>query len=223
MSHIGNVPVFFDESTGEVSIDQDELEGLVGSFGGGRGVDRRVNRLSRRLGRLQDKQAQGNVDAMGYAQGESPADIYSAAAAAGLITENQINGLGSVALVASGTGALTDTINRTMWAKSIVLDSDSPEDILVTGITVAGIPIHIGSKGTPLAVFEKDSTRFGISFGRRMAMTGQSFEVDLSNLDAGAAHTVTGGLVADELDPYVYNRWIQMSLLQAIQATGPGF
>jgi hypothetical protein len=155
----------------------------------------------------------------------APADVYQAAAASGMISENQFNGLGSTTLAASGTGTLSDTINRNLWGKSLVLNSDAPAQVLVTGITVAGLPVNIGALGAPLSMFSHDSTRFGISFGRRLALTGQTFLVNVTNIDTGSAHQVAGGIIADELNPYAMQKWMETMLLQAASNgfNGPGY
>lgn len=235
---IGTVPVYADES-GEVyvdpedvgAMDDEEEAGVVWPFG----RQARLSRIDRRIARLESRRAAlmgpGVAPAAAPAPAEepimeaAPADIYQAAAAAGMIQENQYNGLGSVAIAASGVGFLQDTINRNLWGKSLVLDSDSPASMLVTSITVAGLPVNVGAQGTPLAMFEKDSTRFGISFGRRLALTGQTFRVDLQNIDAGSAHNALGGIIADELNPYAMQRWMEHMLLTAATHgfVGPGF
>jgi hypothetical protein len=237
---IGSVPLYEDFDTGEVFVDPDDAEESteVGAFGDRRRA-RRINRLDRRMSRLGDRYERlgGSVEEAPdyeYPQEKSmqaaPADVYQAAAASGMINENQYNGLGwiSIGAMAAGVptaGALQDTINRNLWGKSLVLDADSASQVIVTGISVAGLPVNVGAQGAPLSMFEKDSTRFGISFGRRLALTGQTFRVDLANIDAGSAHVVTGGIIADELNPYAMQRWMEIMLLQAAQTgfQGPGF
>ncbi|MCX7020723.1 MAG: hypothetical protein NTW26_00345 [bacterium] len=218
MNPIGSVPVYYDAQTGALSIDDEDVSGLVGGTRRQDRISRRINRLEGRAERLSSRQQQDTDVA--------PADVYQAAAARGMVTENQFNGLGSVNLVQGGTASLTDTCNRNMWIKSMVLDCTVPQDVLVTGISVAGLPINVGSKGAPISMFAKDSTRFGISFGRRLALTGQTVKVDFLHADAaGAADIVLGGLIVDELNPYAMQRWMEQMLLQAAVHgfEGPGF
>jgi len=234
---IGAVPVKLDEATGEVYVDPADVEemdyddeedesGLLWPFG----KKARLRRTSRKIDRLERRQARlappPQEEPMPN-QGAAPADVYQAAAAAGMIQENQYNGLGSVEIPASSTGYSDDTINRNLWGKSLVLDADVPAEVLVTGITVAGLPVNVGSKGTPLSMFASDSTRFGISFGRRLALTGQTFRVNLANIATGAPRTVSGGIIADELNPYAMQRWMEHMLLtaatQGFSAPGYGY
>jgi hypothetical protein len=211
-SEIGSVPLYLDDNTGEVFVDPEDVDetGIVWPWSREarmRRIDRRIDRNVGRRERLLSKENPMN---------DAPiADVYQAAAAAGMITENQFNGLGSATVAASGTGTLSDTINRNLWGKSLVLDSDDPAMVLVTAITVAGLPLNVGARGAPLSMFQHDSTRFGISFGRRLALTGQTFQVNLSNIDAGSGHTVSGGIIADELNPYAMQKYMETMLLHA--------
>lgn len=221
---IGNVPLYADEATGEVFVDpadaqvgaadEDEESGFLG-FGKKaklRRVEKRLGRLQHRREKLQSKLGSGE-DTMFDA---APADLYQLAAASGMVNENQYNGLGNVTVPKTGASALlTDTINRNLWGKSLVLDSDSPSSVLVTSITVAGLPINVGNKGTPLSMFATNSTRFGISFGRKLALTGQTVVVTLVNIDTAADHFGTGGIIADEMNPYAMQRWMEQMLLTA--------
>lgn len=150
------------------------------------------------------------------ANAPSVADVYQIASSQGLVQENQYNGIGSVSVALSSTGTLSDTFNRSIWAKSLVLDSpDGPGYLLVTAISIAGLPFNIGAKGTPLRMFNYDATRFGISFGRRMGLTGQTFSVSLSNIDNGGPHVATGGLVVDELNPWAQQKWMESTMINA--------
>jgi len=219
MSQIGSVPLYLDQATGEVYVDPNDVEsGAIGD----RFREHRAARLERRIGRLQNRQERlmsGGESTSDYA----PADLRQAAAQRGMVAENQYNGLGSIAIAASGTAFLSDQINRNLWGKSLVLNSDDVPSILVDQITVAGLPVHIGTLGTPLSMFQHDSTRFGISFGRKLALVGQTFRVDLSNIDAGGGHTVSGGIIADELNPYAMQAWMENMLLQAVVTEGFGY
>lgn len=222
---VGYLPAYAD-SAGQMFVDtQAALVGDVGDVGDiddsgrlglGRGA-RRAARIDRRIARLEARRARlgGGGGVAVVDDDESPADIYQAAAASGMLNENQYNGLGAVVLVASGTGNLSDVVNRNLWGKSMVLESDDPSAILVTGISIAGLPINVGSKGTPLSMFKHDSTRFGISFGRKLGLVGQTILVQLQNVDAGSGHTVSGGIICDELNPYAMQRWMEQMLLEA--------
>jgi hypothetical protein len=215
---IGSVPLYADDA-GAVYVDPDDVEG-VGALSPRRErrLSRRLDRLGRRSARISDRlyddeevEVQAAVQKM-----EEPADIYAAAAAGGMITENQYEGLGSATISAGGTGSLTDTVNRNIWVKSIVLDSDEAGVgfLLVTGITFAGLPLNVGSLGAPLRSFAHDSTRFGINFGRRLALTGQQIRITFSNVDS-SGHTVSGTCIGDELNPFAMQKWMEQMLLQA--------
>lgn len=146
-------------------------------------------------------------------------DIYSHAAAHGMLIEGQVNGLGVVMLPRRGDGGpgrgeLRDCINRNVWGKALVLDARDPASAVVTMITVAGLPVNVGNQGTPLSAFTSNSTSFGISFGRRLALTGQTIVVTLENYDT-AENMVTGGLLCDEMNPYAMQKWMEQMLLEA--------
>ena len=221
---IGSVPLYADEATGEVFVDpadasvgavdeDDDESGFIGlgKKARARRIEKRIARLQRRREKIADK-LEGEPTMFEAA----PADLYQLAAASGMVNENQYNGLGSVTVPKTGaTATLSDTINRNLWGKSLVLDSDSPASVLVTAITVAGLPINVGNKGTPLSMFATNSTRFGISFGRKLALTGQTVVVTLVNIDAANDHTVSGGIIADEMNPYAMQRWMEQMLLTA--------
>jgi hypothetical protein len=229
---IGSVPLYLDGTTGEVYVDPDDVGAYDEDDSGALFPfrrQRRLSRIDRRIQRLEGRRSALQAGEQSI-QDAPVADIYQAAAASGMVTENQYNGLGAVTVPAAvgavfGTGFLQDTINRNLWGKSLVLDSDDPPSVLVTAISVAGLPVNVGSQGTPLAMFASDSTRFGISFGRRLALTGQTFRVDLANIDTGGTHDVTGGIIADELNPYAMQRWMEHMLLSAaVQGfEGPGY
>jgi hypothetical protein len=221
---IGSVPLYADEATGEVFVDPADAQ--VGEAGDeeesgflGLGAKAKARRIEKRIARLQrrrDKVSSKLDGGEGTMFDAAPADLYQLAASSGMVNENQFNGLGSVVTPKTGVLAtLQDTINRNLWGKSLVLDSDAPAVILVTAITVAGLPINVGNQGTPLSMFATNSTRFGISFGRKLALTGQSVVVTLQNIDAANDHTVSGGIIADEMNPYAMQRWMEQMLLTA--------
>jgi len=237
MSVIGYAPMHLDDQTGEVWVNPNESVGSTDDDDGSDGVGRvywpfgrqaRLRRIGRRLDRLSARQERlaptEEIAEEAPVISESPADLYQAAAAQGMVQENQYNGLGFVTVPKGAPGAtatLSDTINRNLWGKSLVLDSDAPAVVLVTSITVAGLPINVGNKGTPLAMFATNSTRFGISFGRKLALVGQSVVVSLQNIDAGVDHIATGGIIADEMNPYAMQRlWEKMLLTAAVDYDG---
>lgn len=224
---IGQVPLYADEASGNVFVDSADVGAATGDDESGAywplgphrrerhlaNIERRIDRLQEREERVKGRMARH--EGSGMLHSVAPADLYQIAAASGMVQENQYDGLGSVSVAASGTNTLSDTINRNLWAKSLVLDSDSPSNILITSITVAGLPINVGSKGAPMSMFATNSTRYGISFGRKLALTGQTFAVNLANSDAGSAHIVSGGIIADELNPYAMQLWMEQMLLTA--------
>lgn len=151
---------------------------------------------------------------------QTGADSLASAKVAGLVTQNQYDGLGFVSMTASGgatpTGTLSDQINRTLWIRGIVLDSDSPGFVIVTAASVAGIPINVGSKGAPIRMWSHDSTRVSFEFAPRMAMVGQTVSVSVQNIDAAAGHSASGGLVADEINPFAFQRTMEAMLLAGL-------
>jgi len=235
MSMIGMVPLHLNDQTGEVWVNPAEVGDVEGAGDeSGRvywpfGKRAHERRLGRRIEHLSEREARLSPDTAQEAPvtpviSESPADLYQAAAAQGMVQENQYNGLGFVTCPLGFPGptvTLNDTINRNLWGKSLVLDSPTPAVIITTSITVAGLPINVGNKGTPLSMFATNSTRFGISFGRKLALVGQSVVVSLQNIDAGADHLATGGIIADEMNPYAMQRlWEKMLLSAAVDYDG---
>jgi hypothetical protein len=215
---------YIDTATGEVFADSGVGDVDSGAaFGRGRSA-----RLARRASRARGRAAK--YEAMLADADESDADLempaaranlvesYRLAGAANLVQENQFDGLGFTTIAASGTGNLTDTLNRTFWAKSVILDSDDPSSIIVTGITVAGLPVNVGSQGIPLSLWSRDSTRFMQVIGRRPINVGQQFRINLQNIDAGSGHTVSGGLIGDELSPYMAQQALEKVLIDAALA-----
>jgi hypothetical protein len=150
-------------------------------------------------------------------------DMYQAASAAGMVTENQFNGLGSVEIPARtekgpGVAKLQDCVNRNLWMKSLVLDAGEGADrVLVASVTVAGLPINVGNQGTPLSMFATNSTRFGTSFGRRLSLTGQSVVISLEN-HSDKPVFVSGGIICDEINPYAMQKYMEQMLLSAAVA-----
>ena len=216
MQHVGNAPVFLDAQTGNLMVDTDAIGEMESGRGGrARRAARKRNRAARLMSRA-DYLDDGDDD-MPEAR-LNLVESYRLAGAANLIQENQWDGLGSTTLVASGTGNLNDTLNRTFWAKSLVMDSDDPSSILVTSITIAGMPLNIGSQGIPLSVWSRDSTRFSSVIGRRSINVGQQFRVNLSNIDTGSGHFVSGGLLGDELQPGVAQQAMEKVLIDAALA-----
>lgn len=218
---VGSAPVYLNEATGDLIADVNSIGEVAGGDDSGavfrpRRFARRQRRLARldaRRSRLAGKWGMGEED--GGDDDEAPIlDLYQQATALGAVTENQYDGLGSDSMTAGSTGQLADTLNRNVWAKGFVLDSDDPPSILVTAITIAGLPVNIGSEGAPLSLFASNSTRFGIQFGRRPILVGQRVVVDLLNIDS-SGHIASGVLVCDELNPYMTQQLWERVLVQA--------
>jgi hypothetical protein len=149
----------------------------------------------------------------------SPEEAYQAAIAAGMVTENQFDGLGNTTIANGATGTLSNTTTRNMWIKGFVVETTSAAGavqygVVVTSITIAGLPVNIGSSGMPTQAFQSTATRFGLQLGRRLALVGQSVAMNFSNAGSAAA-LVTAGSIGDELNPYVQGQWMQFQLLQA--------
>lgn len=227
---IGFAPVYQDAS-GAMFVDPDGVE-VGGSEESGflalGNPQRRLGRMQNRIARLQGREAELSQRLGGNAQQPETgptvynADLRALAAQKGLIVENQFNGLGFTNVVASGTGQLTDNMNRDCWIKSMVLSSDVTAVTAVTSITIAGIPINIGSKSMPMEAFARDSVRFGISFGRRLVRSGQGVNIGLQNISAATAINVQGGLICDEMASYLVQGVAEAGLLAAVNGSGCG-
>ncbi len=228
MSSVEGVPVYVDDAGYYVSGDE------VGAFRPGLGLRRpavrdailegdaavRAARQARRAG-IRDARLAGRAGADLRVAAESirpSSDSLALANQAGLVTKNQIMGLGSSIPVASASGNINASVQRACWIRGLVLDSDSPAYMAVTQITLAGIPKTIGTAGSPLSMFLRDATRFGMEFAPVLAQVGQVFQVNFTNLDAAAAHVIQGGLVVDELNPYAAQRVMENMVFQAISA-----
>jgi len=220
---LGYVPAYHDTETGEIVVDpnqvgemdDDDDSGAVNWPFGRRARLARTQRMEDRLGRRVSRQQRRGLTQPD--ENEDVADAYEGAVARGAIIRNQYNGLGSVIIADTATGTLTDVINRTFWAKSLVLACGTPTDVLVLSITVAGLPINIGARGMPMTAWNHDSTRFTFEFSKKLAVTGQSFTVTLQNINgAGANRTIAGGLIGDELDPYAMQHMVEANLLASI-------
>ena len=48
-----------------------------------------------------------------------------------------------------------------------------------------------------------------------LALTGQTVAVNVYNVDAGSGHSVSGGIIADELNPYAMQKYMEYMLLGA--------
>lgn len=205
-------PVYQDE---DGNLYADDESGRIGDgirrFRG-RGISRRMGRLEARQGRM-DRRAGYEGEDFNFNPSQ---DLRSVAASKGLINENQINGLGYVEVAANTSASLSDSLNRAMWIKGFVLDSDSPSAILVDGLFVAGLPMHIGNKGTPLSTFSGAATRFGIQFGAKLVSVGQTVQVDITNADTGSQHLVSGGVICDEMNPQLVQHYMEQTMLHAL-------
>jgi len=221
---VGSTTVYMDPSTGDLLVDPNAVSGEDegGSLFGGnpaRRFQRKYERLKRRAARrgivLED------LDDDVEPEVEKPIqDLYQHAVALGVVTENQFEGLGFVSIAATTAGFISDTVNRNLWGKGIVLDSDDPPSMTITAITVAGLPINVGAAGAPLSMFQHNSTRFGITFGRRIALVGQVIRVDAFNNDS-SAHSLSGAVVADEMNPYMQQAlWERLLVQAAVEAFG---
>lgn len=226
---IGYAPVYRDHS-GAMYVDPDGVQ--IGNVEDEAGflrlgnAQKQASRLHNRIERLELREQQLARQGGPVPPEQGPtvynADLRAIAAQKGLIVENQFNGLGSATVVASGTGTLTDNMNRDCWIKSLVLSSDVTAVTAVTTITVAGIPINIGSKSMPMEAFSRDSVRFGISFGRRLVRSGQAVTVGLSNISAATSINVQGGLICDEMAAYLVQGVAEAGLLAAVNGSGCG-
>jgi hypothetical protein len=212
MSMVGYAPVHINQS-GDIIADLGAMDDEGGALFR-RNPERRSARINRRIGRLQSRLGPAVANDVDDTDDEPILDLYQQATALGAVTENQFDGLGSATLAAAGTGSINDTLNRNVWAKGFVLDSDDPPSIGVTSITVAGLPVNIGSGSAPLSMFAANSTRFGIQFGRRPILVGQRVVVNFVNLDA-SSHFVQGALVCDELNPYMTQQLMERVLVGA--------
>lgn len=116
-----------------------------------------------------------------------------------------IQGLGRVVLTAArtsedgkeipGTGALEFTANRTFYIGELGFDTAYPRDVMITGISIAGIPWFVGPGDIPLSAFPWRIARED----QQMIHVGQQFRVTFANYghhEALAAGFVRGYEVA---------------------------
>ncbi len=218
---------------GRAFVDDEEVGALL-SRSERQGILRGA--VSRRVGTLavRDARIDARIDRVrerqgGPAGGYSPEQAYQQAIASGMVNENQYEGLGYGTLTgtAGATLSLSNTVNRSIWIKSFVAQcalaaGTQSVAAVVTSITIAGIPINIGSSGTPIAMFFHDATRFGMSFGRKLAAVGQQVAMTFEN-QLAVAQYVQAGAIGDELNPFVQQQVMQMQLLQAAASGFSGF
>lgn len=230
MAHyIGSVPAYADES-GMVYADV----GALDSDGDGltNRQERRLGRIDRRIAHMQGRREalvnKWGGDFANAGESQPREEAYSILTAKGLINRGGVAGIGAVTLAISGTGTISAAMTRTIWIRNFVLESDSTGErlVAVTGITLAGIPVNVGSTGAPLRMFNSDATRFNDNlfggFGSaRSVQVGQTVAVNLTNLDTGATHVVQGGLVVDEVNPSVQNAMFETLMLQAAAGASP--
>lgn len=215
---------FVDDAEVGALLSRAERQGIRAGAGGGRlgRLAVRDARIDARIERVRERQG---VPAGGY----TPEQAYQQAIASGMVNENQYEGLGYGTLTnsAGATLTLSNTVNRSIWIKSFVAQcalaaGTQSVAAVVTSITIAGIPINIGSAGTPIAMFFHDATRFGMSFGRKLAAVGQQVAMSFEN-QIGTAQYVQAGAIGDELNPFVQQQVMQMQLLQAAASGFSGF
>ena len=191
----------------------------------------------------------------------SQADVYQQAVESGLVKSGQFNGLGVVEIRPGEIAFLRDTINRNMWMTRLILDGCGADlsSVVVSAVTIAGLPMNIGSQDAPASAFRWDGTPPPITFrdedklpddvvsggvdwsgwceargvtmdevfaslsasSRMLVLVGQSVVVTLRNIGTEPV-TVTGGLLADELNPYAMQRWMEATLLMMSANDVPG-
>jgi hypothetical protein len=191
------------------------------------------------------------------AKPRTQADVYQQAVESGLVKKGQFNGLGVVVIPPGETAFMSDTINRNMWMTRLILDGSDLSMVVVSGVTIAGLPMNIGCLDAPASVFRWDGTPPPITFrdedklpdealgdgadwngwcekrgvtmaevfaslsasSRMLVLVGQNVRVTLRNIGTEPV-TVTGGLLADELNPYAMQRWMEATLLMMAEEEG---
>ena len=138
------------------------------------------------------------------AEARKPRTLHSRLAALGQLSENQTASLGFVQAPPLTNGGpeervLYFTVTRPTWVKSILVDSDAPALVLVSFITISGLPMNIGDKGAPASMFAVNSTRWGFAGGARFMGAGTQIRVGVCSIDAASSHAVSGGAIVDEL------------------------
>lgn len=221
---VGSVPVWA-TADGRAYVDDEDVGALM-TRGERRGIRQAAG--GGRLGRLAVR-AERADRRLERAQGFTPEAAYQQAIASGMVNENQYEGLGygTLAGTIAATLSLANTVNRSIWIKSFVAQAAIAAGTVyyaavVTDITIAGIPINIGSAGTPISMFFHDATRFGMSFGRKLAAVGQQVSMGFEN-QLGVPAYVQAGAIGDELNPFVQQQVMQMQLLQAAASGFNGF
>lgn len=228
---VGTVPVW-QAADGRTYVADDDVGRLfepgerrmIRQGAGGGQIGRRTVQLEA-ANRRDDRRGGGKV-------AFSPEQAYQQAIASGMVNENQYEGLGYGALAgtAGATLTLTNTVNRSIWIKSFVAQgiystsytAGSYYGAVVTDITIAGIPVNIGSAGAPIATFAHDATRFGMSFGRKLAAVGQQVSMSFEN-QVAVASSISATAIGDELNPFVQQQVMQMQLLTAAASGFSGF
>ena len=80
--------------------------------------------------------------------------------------------------------------------------------VTITSITIAGLPMNIGSQSAPIELFAPGEVKGRL--GHRLALVGQTIRVGLWN-PTGMKLVVSGGVFADEMNPYAFDK--SMALL----------
>lgn len=217
-TRIGEVPVW-QLDDGSTVIDDDDVGNLVG---GPISLGKRPGKRPLANVRVQPAPAPRRL---------SPEMAYQSAIAGGLVSENATLGLGyqSLSGTAGATVSCSATVQRNIWCKSFIASAVYSTSYVsglysacgVTALTIAGIPINIGTGAVPITALQGDATRFGMSFGRRFAGVGTLIQVDFVNF-LGVPANVSAGVIGDEMNPFVQGQLAQMQLLQAAGSGFPG-
>ena len=220
-----SAPVY-DDGSGQLYADTGSLVSVddVGEMDTGaigeRAAERRIGVLERKLRRLKSQWG-GRDDDAPETNTMAANSAHDTLSAAGLINRHNYIGLDRIAVPTTSAATLTKSAERNIWAKAIVLQStggSNASELVVTAVKFAGIPITIGDGGIPVQMFDYQNTRYGFATNKPV-QTGQNITVDFYNYHS-ATINVTGGLIADEVDPGVQARLAEVDLIRAATMFG---
>lgn len=115
------------------------------------------------------------------AKPRSQADVYQQAVESGLVRKGQFNGLGVVKIPPGETAFISDTINRNMWMTRLILDGSDLSMVVVSAVTIAGLPMNIGCQDAPASTFRWDGTPPPITFRDEDKLPDEALGDDLAD------------------------------------------
>ncbi len=100
----------------------------------------------------------------------------------------------------STTGTLTEPAQRALKVEGLVLNASHPF-VQIGSLSLAGLPLNVGSKGIPLDLFCQTSLAgMGLWHGRHPLLPGQQIRLSLENVSPWHTYAC-GGAIGFELNP----------------------